>query len=79
MRRQKTINRLKEVVMFGDHSKLYHENYVFVYYVKPGFFFADAPETALQSMAAMHLTKLMKPEFDYKFHAQGFLNTVSKE
>lgn len=54
--------------MFGDHSKLYPENYVFIYYIKPGFFFANAPETALQSMAAMHLTKLMKADFDYKTH-----------
>lgn len=64
--------------MFGDHEKLYPENYVFIYYIKPGFFFANAPETALQSMAAMYLTKLMKQNFDFILHTRGLLNTVSK-
>jgi len=52
--------------MFGDYEKLYPENFVFIYFIKPGFFFADAPETALQSMAAMYQAKLMKPDFDYQ-------------
>ena len=69
MRRQVSINRLKQVVFFDDYSKVYKkENYQYIYYINHSFFFAQAPELALQSLAAIRLTGLYESTFtvDYE-------------